>query len=88
MRCSLRLKETAPWSHVSVVGDFNGWSTTATPMHWLDGQWRTTTDFPCEPRYAFFALGYDENGFPWSEVISADNGQCVPHEQSAELAAS
>ncbi|MBI4279190.1 MAG: isoamylase early set domain-containing protein [Armatimonadetes bacterium] len=44
---------------VSLVGDFNGWDVTATPMEpGLDGSWRITVDLPPgEHQYKFHVDG-------------------------------
>lgn len=39
---------------VYLVGDFNGWDVTATPMHQdRDGYWRAYLDLPANRRYQF-----------------------------------
>lgn len=48
-------REAAPFAkYVSVVGDFNNWSITETPLKQLkNGDFRTTITLPCDREYRF-----------------------------------
>lgn len=68
----VQLRELEPWSHVALIGEFNNWSTTATPLECVDGIWQAVVDLPPgKSSYDFFVIGYDEFGQPWSDVVAA-----------------
>jgi hypothetical protein len=61
---------TRTLSHVAFIGDFNDWSTTATPLECIDGVWQTIVELPVgQHRCAFFVSGYDEFGQAWPDTI-------------------
>ena len=61
--------------HVNLVGDFNGWSETATPMEPLkDGRFKVVLELEPEKQYQF---RYLINGDEWHNDSDAD--QYVPN---------
>lgn len=57
LRLTFELPAALWASQVHVIGDFNGWSKSATPMHQArDGRWRATVDLPSDRCYEFCYL--------------------------------
>ena len=57
LRVTFELPAALWASQVHVIGDFNGWSKSATPMHQArDGRWRATVDLPGDRCYEFCYL--------------------------------
>jgi len=60
---------------VALVGEFNGWNPTASPLaRDSQGAWRVSLELECNRRYEF---GYLLNGTEWLDDWSAD--ECVPN---------
>ena len=75
-RGSVRVRFTLPssvWAErINVVGEFNGWDTTATPMlhNRLDARWKVTIDLRTGRRYRF---RYLLDGKEWLNDWHADD---------------
>jgi hypothetical protein len=66
--------------HVSVVGEFNCWSTTANPMERIGDRWEAFVDLPpgLQP-YCYFSVDSDEDsGQPKAEILCAGARVWVP----------
>jgi hypothetical protein len=80
LRVTFELPASLWASQVSVVGDFNEWSQSATPMTQArDGAWRATIDLPSGRCYEF---RYRVDG-QWRMDAQAD--QCALHRGRTDL---
>ena len=72
VRVIFRLPNTAFTDRISVVGEFNDWDTTATPMKHLrpDAEWTATIVLEAGRRYRF---RYLRNGKEWLNDWYADD---------------
>jgi 1,4-alpha-glucan branching enzyme len=72
VRVTFELPSTMWAERVNLVGEFNGWDTTATPMihHRSDANWKVTVDLPAGRRYRF---RYLVDGREWLNDWRADD---------------
>jgi len=82
MLCLFRLKSNSS-GQISVIGPFNGWSTTANPMERIGDRWEAFVDLPPGRQpYCYFAVDADaDSGMPRSEIICAGATVWVPEKQ-------
>jgi 1,4-alpha-glucan branching enzyme len=72
VRVIFRLPNCTPADRISIVGEFNDWDTTATPMKHLrlDAEWTATVVLEAGQRYRF---RYLLNGKEWLNDWYADD---------------
>jgi 1,4-alpha-glucan branching enzyme len=76
---TFRLPRAAGTDHAALVGEFNGWSTTATPMARSDDGFTVTVTLPYGACYRFKYLLDDER---WENDWAAD--AYVPNEHGGD----
>jgi len=71
----VRFAFRAPAEHVTVIGDFNDWDPTATPLTRHDGEWSATVPLkPGRYRYAFLVDGRTLEADPAGPTASDEFG--------------
>ena len=79
MHCLFRLAGTPDVQNVFLIGEFNGWSSTAEPMLWVDDRWQAIVEIPPgDYRYAYLLVHAAPEGPPRVEVSCPGSNLHVP----------
>jgi len=78
MTCLFRLRADGE-EHVSLMGDFNNWSTVRTPMERVGDRWEVFVELePGMHEYAYFAIDESPASIPHTQILCPGSKVVVP----------